>query len=141
MVENSSETPIPCIFLHTIPLRITAEEDTKKISWLTKNALPLVAGKELPEKIEQNLVQTIQQLPKDALVMDAGVMLSRPTSGVRLIIAKIHLDQIIPYLTKLGWSEEDEQLPVLLEELTAKCDTGCPSYHGHRKRYRSKNRT
>jgi hypothetical protein len=117
MVENSSKTPIPCIFLHTIPLRITSEEDTKKISWLTKNALPLVAGKEIPEKIEQNLLQTIQQLPKDALVMDAGVMLSRPTSGVRLIIAKIHPDQIIPYLTKLGWSEEHEQLPVLLEEL------------------------
>jgi hypothetical protein len=118
MVENSSETPIPCIFLHTIPLRSTAEEDTKKISWLTKNALPLVAGKELPEKIEQNLIQTIQQLPKDALIMDAGMMLSRPTSGVRLIIAKIQPNQIIPYLTKLGWSEEGEQLPVLLEELT-----------------------
>lgn len=118
MVENSSETPIPCIFLHTIPLRITTEEDTKKIRWLTKNALPLVAGKELPEKIEQNLFRTIQQLPKDALVMDAGVMLSRPTSGVRLIIAKIQPDQIIPYLTKLGWSDEHEQLPVLLEELT-----------------------
>ena len=118
MVENSSETPIPCIFLHTIPLRITAEEDTKKISWLTKNALPLVAGKELPEKIEQNLFQTIQQLPKDALVMDAGMMLSRQASGVRLIIAKIQPNQIIPYLTKLGWSEENEQLPVLLEELT-----------------------
>ncbi len=49
--------------------------------------------------------------------MDAGVMLSRPTAGVRLIIAKIHHDQIIPYLTKLGWSEENEQLPVLLKEL------------------------
>jgi hypothetical protein len=117
MVENSPETPVPCIFLHTIPLRITKEEDTEKIHWLTKRALPLVTGKEIPEKIEQNLFQAIQQLPKNALIMDAGVMLSRPTVGVRLIIAKIHPDQIVPYLTKLGWSEENEQLPVLLKEL------------------------
>jgi len=116
MVENSSETPIPCIFLHTIPLRITTEEDTEKISWLTKYALPLVAGKEIPEKIEQNLFRTIQQLPKDALVMDAGVMLSRLTSGVRLLIARMHPDQIIPYLTALGWSEDD-QLSKLVKDL------------------------
>jgi len=118
MVENSSQTPIPCIFLHTIPLRINTEDDKEKISWLTRRALPLVTGKKISEKIEQNLFQAIQQLPKNALVMDAGVMLSRSTSGVRLIIAKIQPDQIIPYLTKLGWSEENEQLPVLLEDLT-----------------------
>jgi hypothetical protein len=117
MVENSLETPVPCIFLHTIPLRITTEEDKEKISWLTKRALPLVTGKKIPEKIEQNLFQAIQRLPKDALVMDAGVMLSRPASGVRLIIAKIQPKQIIPYLTKLGWSEESEQLPMLLKDL------------------------
>jgi hypothetical protein len=117
MVEDSTQTPIPCIFLHTVPLRITSDEDKEKISWLTKKALPLVTGKEIPEKIEQHLFQAIQQLPKNALVMDAGVMLSRPTSGVRLIIAKIHPDQIIPYLTTIGWSEEDEQLPILLKDL------------------------
>jgi len=117
MVENSSQTPIPCIFLHTIPLRITAEEDKEKINWLTKRALPLITGKKIPEKIEQNLFQAIQQLPKNALVMDAGVMLSRLSSGVRLIIAKIHPNQIIPYLTTIGWSEENEQLPFLLKDL------------------------
>jgi hypothetical protein len=118
MVEKSTQTPIPCIFLHTIPLRITTMEDKEKIGWLTKKALPLVTGKQLPEKIEQHVLQAIQLLPKDALVMDAGVMLSRPTSGVRLIIAKIHPDQIIPYLTAIGWSEENEQLPQLLKDLS-----------------------
>jgi hypothetical protein len=116
MVENSSETPVPCIFLHTIPLRITLEEEKEKLCWLTRQALPLVTGKNIPEKIEQNIMQAIQKLPENALVMDAGVMVSRPTSGVRLIIARIHPDQIIPYLTTLGWSEEN-QLVELVKDL------------------------
>ena len=116
MVENSSKTPVPCIFLHTIPLRITTDEEKEQLHWLTKKALPLVTGKNIPEKIEQNIMQAIQKLPENALVMDAGVMLSRLTSGVRLIIARIHPDQIIPYLTALGWSEDD-QLSKLVKDL------------------------
>jgi hypothetical protein len=118
MVENSSKTPIPCIFLHTIPLHITSEDEKEQLRWLTKQALPLVAGKNLPEKIEQNIIQAIQKLPPNALVMDAGVMLSRPTAGIRLIVARIRPDQIIPYLKTMGWSEDD-QLSKLVKDLEA----------------------
>jgi len=117
MVENSSDTPIPCIFLHTSPLHITTEGEKEKLRWLTKKALPLLTGKKIPENIEQNVFQAIQKLPKNALVMDAGVMLSRPMPGVRLIIARIQPDQVISYLKELGWSEEDEQLQLLVKDL------------------------
>lgn len=117
IVENSSQTPIPCIFLHTIPLRMSTESDKEKIHWLTRKALPLITGKDLPEKIQENLFHAIQILPKDALVMDAGVMLSRPTAGIRLIIAKIQPDQIIPYLTNVGWLDENGQLSKLIGDL------------------------
>lgn len=49
--------------------------------------------------------------------MDAGVMLSRAAPGVRLIIAKIQPDHIIPYLKKMGWSEEHDNLSNLLGDL------------------------
>ena len=39
MVENSPETPVPCIFLHTIPLRITTEEDTEKIQLVNQKSI------------------------------------------------------------------------------------------------------
>ncbi len=118
MVENTTETPVPCIFLHTLPLRSNSGENGQ-LHWLTKQALPLVTGKSIPEKIEQNILQVIRNLPPNALVMDAGVMLSRPTSGVRLIITRIQPDQIIPYLKTMGWSEEEEDLSSLVEELSS----------------------
>jgi hypothetical protein len=118
MAENSSETPVPCIFLHTLPLRNTHLEKNGTLHWLTRQALPLVTGKSIPEKTEQNILHAVQNLPPNALVMDAGVMLSRPTSGVRLIIARIHPDQIIPYLRSMGWAEEKEDLSALIGELT-----------------------
>jgi hypothetical protein len=49
--------------------------------------------------------------------MDAGVMLSRSTSGVRLIITRICPTKIIPYLTALGWSDNNKEVSTLLKEL------------------------
>jgi hypothetical protein len=117
MIENSSETPVPCIFLHTTPLRIDTPEEMKKLTWLTDTALPLLTGHHVSEKIEQQLLQAVQQLPEGAVLMDAGVMLSRSISGVRLIIARICPTNIIPYLTALGWSDENKEVSTLLKEL------------------------
>lgn len=117
MMENSSETPVPCIFLHTTPLRIDTLEDMKKFTWLTDTALPLLTGHHVSEKIERQLLQAVQQLPEGAVLMDAGVMLSRSTSGVRLIIARICPTKIIPYLTVLGWSDDNKEVSTLLKEL------------------------
>ena len=117
MIEKSSETPVPCIFLHTTPLRIDTPEDMKKFTWLTDTALPLLTGHHVSENIERQLLQAVQQLPEGAVLMDAGVMLSRSTSGVRLIIARICPTKIIPYLTALGWSDDNKEVPTLLKEL------------------------
>lgn len=117
MMENSSETPVPCIFLYTTPLRIDTLEDMKKFTWLTDTALPLLTGHHVSEKIERQLLQAVQQLPEGAVLMDAGVMLSRSTSGVRLIIARICPTKIIPYLTVLGWSDDNKEVSTLLKEL------------------------
>lgn len=117
MAEKSSEIPIPCIFLHTHPLRMTFKEEKKELLWLTETAFPLLTGKTVTNHMKTKIFQTIQQLPKDAFIMDAGVMLSRKTPGVRLIVTRISPQDILPYLTKIGWSEKDEQLQHLLTEL------------------------
>jgi hypothetical protein len=117
MIDNQSKTPVPCIFLHTTPLRIDNLEDLKKFSWLTDTALPLLTGHRVSENIERQLLQAVQQLPEGAVLMDAGVMLSRSTSGVRLIIARICPKKIIPYLTTLGWSDDNNEVSTLLTEL------------------------
>jgi hypothetical protein len=118
--ENTAETPVPCIFLHTIPLQITTGEDKERLRWLTKTAFPLLTGKKVSQKMEHQIFQAIEKLPKDSFIMDAGVMLSRQTPGVRLVITRITPDQILPYLTQIGWSEDVACLPGLLKELEEK---------------------
>jgi hypothetical protein len=117
MAENLLETPAPCIFIHTIPLRMSDGEGKEGLFWLTEKAFPLLTGKTISDNIKTKIYETIQQLPKDAFIMDAGIMLSRQTPGVRLIATRISPSDIIPYLTRIGWSEEDEQLSQLLTEL------------------------
>jgi hypothetical protein len=117
ITECSSEPIVPCIFLHTIPLRIKPQEDKEKIRWLTQHALPLLTGEKISEKIEKNVHLAIQHLPDNALIIDAGVMLSRQNPAIRLIVTKIHPHHIIPYLEKIGWSDEHDTFLLLLKEL------------------------
>jgi hypothetical protein len=117
MIEPSSETPVPCIFVHTPLLRIDAPEDVKEFTWLTTTALPLLTGHRVSEKIEQQMIRAVQHLPSGSGLMDVGVMLSRAVTGVRFCIVRICPNQIIPYLTSLGWSDSNEEVATLLKEL------------------------
>ena len=114
---SSSETPVPSIFIQVPPLRIDSPEDIQKCHWLTHTALPLLSGQPLTEKMQKNLLNALQQMPKTASVTLLGSMLSRKVSGIRLVIYKISPKQIIPYITSLGWIDENNGLTQLMEEL------------------------
>ena len=115
--SHSSEMPIPNIFLQIKKLRIETPEDIKKLSWITHIALPLLTGQHLSKKMEKGLIRSIQQLPEGTSVIHVGTMLKREVSGIRIVINRIKPEQIIPYLKSLGWSDETEELSLLLEEL------------------------
>jgi hypothetical protein len=117
MAENSTETPVPCIFIHAKPLRMDTAEDIQKSSWLTKTAIPMLTGYSLSEKLEQRFIQCIQQLPKKAHLFNIGVMLSRATSRLRLVIIRMTPQEIVPYLKTLGWTDENNGLQSLLDDV------------------------
>ena len=109
--------PTPNIFLQTTPLKIDTLEDIQKCTWVTREAFPLLTGQHLSKKMEKRILRCIQKLPKGASCIHFGVMLSRPTEGVRLVLNRIRPNQIIPYLKSIGWSEDSEELSSLLKEL------------------------
>jgi len=113
----SSETPVPSIFIQTPSLRIDTPEDIQKCSWLTHIALPLLSGQPLSEKMEHRFLHAIQQLPKSASVLHVASMLSRATTGFRLVIYKINPKDIIPYLTSLGWTDNKNEFTTLIKEI------------------------
>lgn len=118
MVDHSEKVPIPCVFLHTIPIQPNNSDSIQSCNWLTSFALPLLTGQKLPEVVEQRVQDAIRKLPEGVSVFQVGVMLSRATSGIRLVLNKIQPGQIIPYLKTLGWSDKNEQLSNFIDELT-----------------------
>lgn len=117
MDGSTEKSPVPSIFLHTITFKSDSLGDTNKIHWLTHQALPLVIGQPLSEKIEQRLIQCIQNLPREANITQFGLMLSRSAQGLRIVVNRIQPKEILPYLETLGWSSGTDDLSSLLTEL------------------------
>lgn len=118
--ELSSPIPIPCIFLQTPLLRLDTPKDIEKFTWLTTSALPLLTDHRVSKKLEKQMKKALKHLPKGVGLMDVGVMLSRPASGVRYCLVKIKPQDIIPYLTRLGWSDTKKRFTTLIKELETK---------------------
>lgn len=112
-----SEAPIPNIFIHPVAIQASASGDISQFQWLLTTALPLLKGRRLSKTIEQKVADAILKLPPEAALFQVGIMLARSQTNVRLVIKRIHPKQIIPYLVSLGWSDDSNDLSVLIDEL------------------------
>jgi len=115
---SSYKMPVPSIFIH--PETITSCSNMKEISkysWLTKIAIPILTGKEIPDDVEQKIVDCIFKMPKGSVLFQVGTMLSRLTNDIRLVFKRMLPSQIVPYLKSIGWSDKEEGLSLLLENI------------------------
>jgi hypothetical protein len=115
---NFSGLPVPNIFFQTKKLRIDSVDDEKKFKWITDKAIPILIGQNISKDVEKKLVESIKKLPKGTSVFHFGAMLSRKDRGIRIVINRIKPNQVIPYLSSLGWKDEKRQLDKLLKELS-----------------------
>jgi len=115
--DASQDAPIPCVFIHTIPLRISSREEERTYDWVFHTALPLLLGHPLSSHLHQRLLEALRKLPEGASVMDIGFMLSRATTGARLVFRHLQPSHIIPYLESLGWSDTNDELNFIIKEL------------------------
>jgi hypothetical protein len=117
IAESSQEVSVPCVFIHTIPLRISSEDGEQKYDWVFQDAIPLLLGHTLPYPLHHQILQALRLVPEGSSVMDIGFMLSRENPGVRLVFKHLQPSQIIPYLESLGWSDSKGELSRLIDEL------------------------
>ncbi len=113
----SQNNLVPCVFIHTIPLRMTSSEEERRCEWVFLNALPLLLGHPLSSCLQHRLFDALHKLPEGASVMDIGFMLSRTTDGARLVFKHLPPSHIIPYLESLGWLDTNHELACLINEL------------------------
>lgn len=115
--KDQDELPIPSIFLQITPLRIDTDQDIEKCKWITQTAIPILMGHPVPEKVEKQFILALKNLPDKATVFHIAAMLSRNTNGIRLVIKNINPQDIISYLTSLGWSDQGDELSKMINEI------------------------
>jgi hypothetical protein len=112
-----TDSPVPNIFIHPVPIQPSLTNGCADYQWLLHTALPLLKGECLPKTTEQKISDSIEKLPGEATLFQVGIMLARSNSLVRLVIKRIQPDQILPYLTSIGWSDDTNGLSSLIREL------------------------
>jgi hypothetical protein len=113
-------TPTPSVFIGPAHINGGSAHNNNQNKWLIHNALPLLMGKCLPKSIEQQLLECIQKMPKEASVFQIGTMLSRSTSGIRICIKRLHPKKIVSYLNDIGWTDNTGAFESLITELSEK---------------------
>ncbi|NEQ07044.1 MAG: hypothetical protein F6K37_14185 [Moorea sp. SIO4E2] len=111
----------------------------RPLSWLTGTALPILRGEKLPPDLEGNILRCIEEASAHTDYFQIGAMLSRKVDGVRLCLFKIEPDQILDYLSTIGWSGSGQQLQQLekaiadfsglVDSLCLHIDIGCKSIY------------
>lgn len=123
MPESNHDVIIPSVFFGPEKISQESLKDSKsQFLWLVNEALPLLRGQPMSDGVKRQILNCIEKIPKGASLFQVGTMLSRSTNDVRLYINKIHPRRIIPYLKKLGWSDEENAFQILIDDVESRAD-------------------
>jgi hypothetical protein len=106
--------PIPSFFFATS--HVTSSR-INEAAWVTNDALKLIFGRSLTSNIEEQLYQCIRLLPKETFARSFGIMLSRGEERVRMVTSKMPADQVLDYLTQVGWSGYQLDIQPIMAEI------------------------
>lgn len=124
-VSKVSKVPEPSLFFY--PTSIKGKEEklslpngiSYKTNWITDEALRLLLGNFLPDKVKKEVLTCFELLPPTGKVYQIGVMLPRKSEcqAIRLCVKGLVNEQIIEYLKNIGWSGSIKHLSSILSEL------------------------
>ncbi|HBB31859.1 MAG TPA: hypothetical protein DC064_08675 [Cyanobacteria bacterium UBA9273] len=113
--EQFSQVPIPCIFLNLNQETFNKDFSLREIATgLHLRRLNHPASLLLESKLQL----CIDSLPNGARIVHLGIMLSRPTQVLRVVLAGIPPQQLSWYLEQIGWSESKNTLSTLVSTLS-----------------------
>lgn len=104
--RSSASLPVPSLFFGSNTLTRTAAasatELTPAAEWLP-SSISALTGVPLSQATCRQLASCLFALPEGGRIFQVGVMLSRPDRGVRLCALFMSVDDIVPYLSRIGW--------------------------------------
>lgn len=125
LVGQPSLVPIPCILLELN--QESFSEDFSLIEILTGKSLSRLNY--LPSLLLQsNLQRCVKSLPKGARLTNIGMMLSRPSQAVRVVVKEISPPQLLNYLVQIGWQDPTNTLSSVVLTLSEFVDSLAVSF-------------
>ncbi|ACK64384.1 hypothetical protein PCC8801_0284 [Rippkaea orientalis PCC 8801] len=76
-----------------------------------------------PQPLQKKLNHCLKCLPENARISHIGAMLSRPTKPIRLVVTGIAPKEITNYLNQVGWTDNNQELSLLIETLATAVDS------------------
>lgn len=112
-LASGDTIPVPSCFFGPKPIYARS-----KSQWTMSQALKLIQDRDIPLTVAAKLKSCFELLPQDAYVFQIGVMLARKSDLVRVCIRDIAPQNILVYLTALGWSGDIHNLREVLDPLS-----------------------
>jgi len=116
------QTPIPSCFFGSQTIHAASSVIPYPHTWVTQTAIQLLRGHVLSPALEEQLFRCVNALPTGVYVFQVGLMLARPSDLVRICLRGISPEQILDYLSQIGWSASTDTLKTLLQELSTYTD-------------------
>ncbi|MHC5779414.1 hypothetical protein [Nostoc sp.] len=120
-VDNHSSTaPEPSFFFAPRNIKGTEKPFLSKNNWVINDTLKLLFGSLPSNEVQQQLLNCFNSLPSHGEIFQIGVMLPRKTEcySVRLCVQGISHEEILDYLSNIGWSSSLTELSNLLSQLS-----------------------
>ena len=113
---DPSKFVIPCIFFALNRNSLTEDNDWEKLIDYWPFTTLFNSANSAP--LRSNLQNCIHNLPSKAWIAHLGTMLSRSSQMVRIVVKDILPQQLVPYLTQIGWTEPTNKLADLVTTLS-----------------------
>lgn len=122
--DQPPHIPIPGLFVTYEKKPGTTELQALRSKHLqaTKLALEILLEAPLPSLPAQKIDACFGSLPEHAYVFSVGVMLSRDSVPIKLCVADITPEQVVPYLEDLGWPGCYDTVHTFLHEMNPLLD-------------------
>jgi hypothetical protein len=84
---------------------------------IARTAYSIVRGHAIESELVRALDMCLNRVPDHALVLQAGMGISRPTRAMRLVLDGLAQRDMLSYLSSIGWTGNQRELEFLLLDL------------------------
>jgi hypothetical protein len=89
---------------------------------ITRGALHLLLDRAVDPTVWHRIRSCFEVLPPGAQVFQIGTMIARETDAVRVCVRGLAINEVVPYLKRVGWNGEQPGVEALLAGLDGRTD-------------------